>query len=214
MFLSPDSSTLTQVSSFKLHNTQVSGFSLRFPSSLDGKSVDLNFSIMIHVVPGVAIAVALVPPIAVAGIGMGWADWSMFSSAFLLFITNLVGIVLSAALTFALLGFSPLQLAKKGIMIWMIIVAVVAVPLYSSFEKMKADIGIQKTLSNVEFNVGKHEVKLIHVELLHRAKIDEIRCEVIASGILSKREKELLKEAILKSIGKKAEVIVTFRYKL
>ncbi len=163
---------------------------------------------------GVAIAVALVPPIAVAGIGMGWADWSMFSSAFLLFITNLVGIVLSAALTFALLGFSPLQLAKKGIMIWMIIVAVVAVPLYSSFEKMKADIGIQKTLSNVEFNVGKHEVKLIHVELLHRAKIDEIRCEVIATGILSKTEKELLKEAILKSIDKEAEVIVTFRYRL
>lgn len=163
---------------------------------------------------GVAIAVALVPPIAVAGIGLGWTDWNMFSSAFLLFITNLVGIVLSAALTFALLGFSPLHLARKGIMIWMTIVAVVAVPLYSSFEKMKADINIQKTLSNVEFNVGTHEVKLSHIELLHRAKMDEIRCEVIASGILSKEEKLRLKEAILKSINKEAEVIVTFRYKL
>ncbi len=163
---------------------------------------------------GVAIAVALVPPIAVAGIGLGWTDWNMFITAFLLFITNLVGIVLSAALTFAFLGFSPLHLARRGIMIWMIIVAVVAVPLYSSFEKMKADIGIQKTLSNVEFNVGTHEVKLIHIELLHRANMDEIRCEVIASGILSKEEKLRLKEAILKSINKKAEVIVTFRYKL
>lgn len=43
-------------------------------------------------IAGVAIAVALVPPIAVAGIGLGWADWHMFSTAFLLFITNLVGI--------------------------------------------------------------------------------------------------------------------------
>jgi len=163
---------------------------------------------------GVAIAVALVPPIAVAGIGLGWGDWSMFSTAFLLFITNLVGIVLAAAFTFAMLGFSPLHLAKKGIMIWFVIVAVVAIPLYSSFSKMQEDIGIQKTLSNLAFNVGEHDVKLTHIELVHRANIDEIRCEVISSGILSKEEKIRLKEAILQSIAKKAEVIVTFRYKL
>ena len=163
---------------------------------------------------GVAIAVALVPPIAVAGIGLGWADWHMFSTAFLLFITNLVGIVLSAAFMFVLLGFSPLHVAKKGILIWMTIVAVVAIPLYSSFGTMKEDIAIQKTLSNLAFTVGTHDVKLTQIELLHRAKIDEIRCEVIATGILSKEEKVLLKEAILQSIGKKAEVIVTFRYRL
>jgi uncharacterized hydrophobic protein (TIGR00271 family) len=58
---------------------------------------------------GVAIAVALVPPIAVAGIGLGWGDWHMFIMAFLLFITNLVGIVLAAAFTFMVLGFSPLK---------------------------------------------------------------------------------------------------------
>jgi len=163
---------------------------------------------------GVAIAVALVPPIAVAGIGLGWGDWNMFSTAFLLFITNLVGIVLAAALTFAMLGFSPLYLAKKGIMIWMTIVAVVAIPLYSSFSTMQEDIHIQKTLSNLAFNVGEYDVKLTDIELLHRPKIDEIHCEVIATGILSKEEKTLLKEAILKSIDKKAEVIVTFRYRL
>ena len=163
---------------------------------------------------GVAIAVALVPPLAVAGIGLGWADWHMFLTAFLLFITNLVGIVLSAAFMFVLLGFSPLHLAKKGILVWLTIVVIVAMPLYSSFEKMKKGIAIQKTLSNLAFNVGTHDVKLTHIELIHRAKIDEIRCEVIATGILSKREKVLLKEAILKSIGKEAEVIVTFRYRL
>ena len=163
---------------------------------------------------GVAIAVALVPPLAVAGIGLGWADWHMFSTAFLLFITNLVGIVFSAAFVFVLLGFSPLHVAKKGIVVWLMIVVLVSIPLYSSFEKMKEDIAIQKTLSNLAFNVGEHDVKLTHIELIHRAKIDEIRCEVIATGILSKIEKELLKEGILKSIGKEAEVIVTFRYRL
>ena len=163
---------------------------------------------------GVAIAVALVPPIAVAGIGLGWGDWSMFSTAFLLFITNLVGIVLAAAFIFAMLGFSPLHVAKKGILTWLVIVTLVAVPLYSSFSKMEEDIEIQKILSNLTFNVGEHDVKLTHITLVHRTKIDEIRCEVISSGILSKEEKVRLKEAILKSIDKVAEVIVTFRYKL
>jgi len=163
---------------------------------------------------GVAIAVALVPPLAVAGIGMGWGDWHIFSMSFLLFITNLVGIVLAAAFTFVVLGFSPLHIAKKGIVTWLSIVILVAIPLYSAFVKMKEDIRIQKTLSNISFNLGTHDVTLTHVRLVHQAKKDEIRCEVIATGILSKKEKHTLKETILKSIDKKAEVIVTFRYLL
>ncbi|CAA6819260.1 MAG: TIGR00341 family protein [uncultured Sulfurovum sp.] len=163
---------------------------------------------------GVAIAVALVPPIAVAGIGLGWMDWSMFFTAFLLFITNLVGIVFAAALTFAILGYSPLHVAKKGIVIWLVIVAIVSVPLYTSFRKMKEDISIQKTLSNTTFFVGKHEVKLTDIELIHKMEIDQVNCKVISSGILTKEEKKILKDEILKSVGKSVEVIVTFRYKL
>jgi uncharacterized hydrophobic protein (TIGR00271 family) len=163
---------------------------------------------------GVAIAVALVPPIAVAGIGLGWGDWSMFVTSFLLFITNLVGIVFAGAFTFAILGYSPLHLAKKGIAIWLAIVALVAIPLYASFSKMKEDIQVQKKLSHLAFNVGEHDVKLTHIELIHRAKIDEVRCEVISTGILSQEEKVVLKEAILKTISKKATIIVTFRYQL
>jgi uncharacterized hydrophobic protein (TIGR00271 family) len=163
---------------------------------------------------GVAIAVALVPPIAVAGIGLGWADWHMFAMAFLLFITNLVGIVLAAAFTFIVLGFSPLKVAKKGISTWLIIVIFVSIPLYSAFIQMEEDIKIQRILSNLSFKLEEHEVTLTHVRLLHKPKNDEVRCEVISSGSLSKLEKKTLKEAILKSIDKKAEVIVTFRYKL
>jgi len=163
---------------------------------------------------GVAIAVALVPPLAVAGIGLGWGNWHMFSMSFLLFVTNLVGIVLSAAFTFVLLGFSPLAIARKGIMIWMSIVFAVAIPLYSSFDTMKEDIQIQRTLANISFSVGRHDIQLTEIKLIHHSKTDEIRCEVISTGLLNIEEKALLKEAILKSINKEAEVIVTFRYRL
>lgn len=163
---------------------------------------------------GVAIAVALVPPLAVAGIGIGWVDWHMFSTAFLLFITNLVGIVLAAAMTFVILGFSPLHIAKKGILIWMAIVAIVAIPLYSSFGKMQEDIRVQTILSNLAFSVGENDVVLTHIELVYRKNSTEVRCEVMATGILKKEEKIRLKEVIQKSIGKEVEVIATFRYRL
>jgi uncharacterized hydrophobic protein (TIGR00271 family) len=163
---------------------------------------------------GVAIAVALVPPIAVSGVGLGWGDWHMFSTAFLLFLTNLVGIVLAAALTFTILGFSPLHLAKKGVMTWLVIVLLISIPLYSSFKQMKIDTEIEKTLSNLTLNVGKHNVTLTHVKVVHHGEREKILCEVVSTGILESYEKKRLKEAILKSIHRNAEVIATFKYKL
>lgn len=57
--------------------------------------------------PGVAIAAALVPPLATVGIGMSWLDWSIAWGALVLFLTNLVAISAASALVFFLLGFRP-----------------------------------------------------------------------------------------------------------
>ena len=163
---------------------------------------------------GVAIAVALVPPIAVAGIGLGWGEWHMFFMAFLLFTTNLVGIVFAAAITFMMLGFSPLHIAKKGILTWLVIASLVAIPLYSSFKQMEQDIKVQKVLNNLSFFIDEHNITLTQVKLIHKPKIDELRCEVISSGLLNKNQKILLKNRILKNLKNDAEVIVTFKYRL
>lgn len=163
---------------------------------------------------GVAIAVALVPPLAVAGIGLGWGEWHMFSMAFLLFITNLVGIVLAAALMFTILGYSPLHIAKKGVVVWMVIVTIVAIPLYSSFQTMREDIRVQKSLSNTHFSVDGETIKLHNVELFHRESVDEVSCEVITSGRLTEEGKGALKLKIKELVGKEVDVVVTFKYRL
>ncbi|GAA5214456.1 TIGR00341 family protein [Corallincola platygyrae] len=85
---------------------------------------------------GVAIAVALVPPLAVTGIGIGWAHPQMMWGAFLLFLTNLSGIVLAAAITFLVLGFAPFQRAKRGLLFSLLAVLAVSVPLAFSFSQM------------------------------------------------------------------------------
>ena len=138
----------------------------------------------------------------------------MFSSAFLLFVTNLVGIVLAAAFTFMVLGFSPLRVAKKGIMIWLVIVALVAIPLYSSFVKMQENARIQNILTSTSFEVDGKRLELTHIELIDRTKILEVRCEVISNGVLTNSDKSYLKDVVTKSIGREVEVIATFRYRL
>lgn len=62
---------------------------------------------------GVAIATALMPPIATVGFGIGTANWTIAGGALLLFATNLVAIALAAAGMAALYGFRP-HLAKHG----------------------------------------------------------------------------------------------------
>ncbi|HAU21688.1 MAG TPA: DUF389 domain-containing protein, partial [Erythrobacter sp.] len=54
---------------------------------------------------GVAIATALMPPLAVVGFGLATANWTVFSGALLLYVTNLMAIALIAALMARLYGF-------------------------------------------------------------------------------------------------------------
>lgn len=56
---------------------------------------------------GVAIATALMPPIATVGFGIGTLNWSVALGALLLFATNLIAIALAAAGMAALYGFRP-----------------------------------------------------------------------------------------------------------
>ena len=137
---------------------------------------------------GVAIAVALVPPLAVSGMGVGWLDWEVFSGAFLLFMTNLVGIILAASASFLVMGFSPFRLAKKGILLSAIFVTIVSIPLVLSFTSMVEEQRIVHTLegwktNGIEIKEVKTRngtptyvsVKLLSDEPLQAQQIDEVK---------------------------------------
>lgn len=61
-----------------------------------------NLSAML---PGVAIAVSLLPPLAVVGIGVAGLDFGVIRGSLLTFLLNLFGIVLGSVLIFSLLNF-------------------------------------------------------------------------------------------------------------
>lgn len=99
---------------------------------------------------GVAIAVALVPPLAVSGIGLAWLEFDIFFGAFLLLITNLTGMVLAAALVFLLTGYSPFQLARKGLLISLFVVLSISIPLGYGFFKVVEENRIIRSLNDTE----------------------------------------------------------------
>jgi len=101
---------------------------------------------------GVAIAVALVPPLAVAGIGIGWWDWAVFSGAFLLYLTNLAGIIMFAGITFLFLGFAPFRRARIGLIYTLILIGTVMVPLSLSFNRIKKEANITRQLEGSTIN--------------------------------------------------------------
>jgi uncharacterized hydrophobic protein (TIGR00271 family) len=115
--------------------------------------------------PGVAIAVALVPPLCVAGIGIGWLNYDVFYGAMLLFLTNLTGIIMAAGLSFMILGFAPFSRAKKGIMVSVILVAIISVPLLLSFANMEKMAVVKKQLLSQTYEISGHKVQLRNIKL-------------------------------------------------
>ena len=114
---------------------------------------------------GVAIAVALVPPLSVAGIGLGWGDWNMASGALLLLTTNLVGISLAASITFLVLGFAPFKRARKGLLISLLPVAVISIPLYIAFDHLVERSQLQERVPSGQLTLHDQVVEVSRVRV-------------------------------------------------
>ncbi len=64
--------------------------------------------------PGVAIAISLVPPLSVVGIAYSQGDWSSGNGALLLFATNTLAILVMGGITFVLTGVTPVRRAAEN----------------------------------------------------------------------------------------------------
>jgi uncharacterized hydrophobic protein (TIGR00271 family) len=95
----------------------------------------------IGAVAGVAIATALMPPLAASGYGLAVSDMHIFKGAFFLFLTNLLAIALTVAGMATWYGFGSLRTPKN--LIWEtalagLILAVLSIPLFRTLEESVA----------------------------------------------------------------------------
>jgi uncharacterized hydrophobic protein (TIGR00271 family) len=106
--------------------------------------------------PGVAVSIALVPPLCVAGISLSAGKWDDAEGALLLFVTNLLSILLAGGAIFALLGLGTTttegigQLHKRrayGVIAMGVIL--VAIPLSMATVRVYRDSIAQAKITNI-----------------------------------------------------------------
>jgi uncharacterized hydrophobic protein (TIGR00271 family) len=156
---------------------------------------------------GVAIAVALVPPLTVAGIALGWGEWAMAGGALLLLVTNLAGIAAAGSVTFLVMGFAPFKRAKAGLGISLLIVLVISAPLSLSFSHLVARDrilemvprgevrleGVTVTVRQVQVSIGEpHVVRLV---MSSAQRLDESHVEQLKSLIAGRTGEQIVLEA-------------------
>lgn len=114
-----------------------------------------SFKEILQSLAGVAIAVALVPPLAVAGIGLGRFEPLFFGQAFLLFTTNLIGIVLAAIITFRVLGYSPVFRNRRSLLIVLALLLMISIPLSLAFHGITARAAFEQKWERERFLVNE-----------------------------------------------------------
>lgn len=65
----------------------------------------ISYESIREAISGIAVSVALIPPLVTIGIGLGGTDWLLMRGAAELFAVNLFGIILTSMVVFYLLGF-------------------------------------------------------------------------------------------------------------
>lgn len=89
-----------------LNQTRDFGFMLPVAiASGAAAAVAISFKALKEAISGIAVSVALIPPLVSIGIGLGGTDWHLMRTATEIFAMNLVGIIGTALLVFYLLGF-------------------------------------------------------------------------------------------------------------
>ncbi len=161
--------------------------------------------------PGVAIAVALVPPLCVSGIGIGWLNYEIFYGAMLLFLTNLTGIIMAAGVSFMFIGFAPFSRAKKGIVISVLMVSIISVPLFLSFSNMQKIAAVQQQLLSHTYHINNQQQKLRNIKVGLGDPL-KISGELVSTRLPDQKMLSLFEQHIAKKLGQ--TVVVDFSVRL
>jgi uncharacterized hydrophobic protein (TIGR00271 family) len=126
--------------------------------------------------PGVAIAAALVPPLATAGIGLARGDVNIAGGATLLFVTNLIAISAASVIVFLLFGFRPaaeaerLNVLRRGMLGAAVLLAVVALTLslltFNLVKQVRFEQQVRAAVAAEVNQLGQVEVVAVQIDTL------------------------------------------------
>lgn len=163
-------------------------------------------------IPGVAIAVAMVPPLAATGILLGVGEPSLASRAMLLYLTNIVAIVLAASLVLLASGFVPKGRAEKlrrqlltGLGIVVLAAVAIAIPLFRALEIAVDQAQVASAANRaVDDWLGDSSLEVTGLEVTSDS------AEVVVVGVDSPPEVDELAALLEEDLGMPVDVEVTW----
>jgi uncharacterized hydrophobic protein (TIGR00271 family) len=165
--------------------------------------------------PGVAIAAALVPPLATVGISLADGMVSAARGAALLFTTNLLVISLAATLVFLLLGFRPAPTPKRrrflrqGFLVSLALVILISLPLAEvMIRSLRSDRQQQTVEQIVQQRISAEGLLLVGVEYAEHKESLEIAVTVRSPHASDEKLAQDLRLEIGEAVGKPVHLLL------
>ena len=155
--------------------------------------------------PGVAIAVALVPPLSVVGIGLAQGESSIAFGALLLFLTNLICIVFFGSLVFLFQSYGNIDRAKKGLAMSTVAMFLLGVPLTFSMRELIIKKNVRHQIENFILDESETftDTDVNTITVRPQKGYLKVYIEVAAPiNSISQAEIEQVKNALSQLIGK------------
>ncbi|MDJ0568878.1 MAG: TIGR00341 family protein [Pleurocapsa sp. MO_192.B19] len=156
-------------------------------------------------IPGVAIAVALVPPLSVVGIGLALRQQEIAFGALLLFLTNLICIIFFGGLVFLFQSYGNLERAKRGLALSTAVMFLLGVPLTLSMRELiiKKNVHHQISTLIVEETEIFTDADIKLMSIIPKKDYLQVGIEVTAPvDSISQREIDRLRNFLAQRIGK------------
>ncbi|MDJ0657877.1 MAG: DUF389 domain-containing protein [Crocosphaera sp.] len=168
-------------------------------------------------IAGVAIAVALVPPLCVVGIGLGIGgelavtigrlsitNFNVSTGAFLLFLANLAGITFTACLVFLSQSYGSFKKSFQAVIIWLLIMGILCGPLTNS---------LQEFFVSNRLGFEMNRMRLDHPQIWKNTQIHHLNVELKGStayvnilvsapqGVITDEDLEVTQKRLFRTIS-------------
>jgi len=160
---------------------------------------------------GVAIATALMPPLAVVGFGLATLNWSVFGGSLLLFFTNLMTIALTATGMARLYGFRS-HLSERQSQVQVAIMAVVfvalAIPLGLSLRQIAWEANVSRSANGYIKDQFGNSASVSKIEIDFDAQPIVVNATVFTPKILADANEQSTR-VISRTVGRPVIVKIT-----
>jgi uncharacterized hydrophobic protein (TIGR00271 family) len=188
---------------------------IAFLAGLAGSAALCTKRNYLTIVPGVAIATAVIPPLSVSGFGAGIGNIAIFAGGFFLFFTNFVAIVLASCIVFFVYGFHPRMVTemdvsqlRKRFAFLAFVLAVISIPLVYTLHASLTEVKLRNAISfqlQREFNREKQS----HLTSFdYRKKSGEVEVNAVVNAVEYLREADIAtaEKELSDSIGKRVRL--------